>query len=225
MMTNLPEILTLLQHGDSFFPSGAFASSWGLETLHADGKITDAAALTQFIAGQLRWRWARLDRPALIHAYRAGDELEQASQIDREFEALALARELRDASRRAGRALLRVHAQLGTHNAAAYLELIKNGQAYGHVPVVQGIVWRSIELSEESASALSGYGQCLTFVSVAIRLGIISYIEAQQILQQLHPIIVEILQLPLPALLSSFSPLTDIAIMRHETQSVRLFAS
>lgn len=224
-MTNLPELLTLLQHGDSFFPSGAFASSSGLETLHADGKITDAAALTQFIAGQLRWRWARLDRPALIHASRAGDELEQISQIDREFEALALARELRDASHRAGRALLRVHAQLGTRNAATYLEWIKKGQAHGHVPVVQGMVWRNIGLSEESAGALSGYGQCLAFVSVAIRLGIISHIEAQQSLQQLHPVILEVLQLSLPAFLSSFSPLADIAIMRHETQSVRLFAS
>jgi urease accessory protein len=225
MMTNLPELLTLLQHGDSFFPSGAFASSWGLETLLADGKVVGAASLTQFITGQLRWRWARLDRPALIHAYRAGDELAQVAQIDVELEALALARELRDASRRAGRALLRAHARLGTRTAAIYLEQVKKGQAHGHIPVVQGVVWRGIGLGEESASALSGYGQCLTFVSVAIRLGIISHIEAQQILQQLRPVIVEMVQLPLPAFLSSFSPLTDIAIMRHETQKVRLFAS
>lgn len=224
-MTNLPELLTLLQHGDSFFPSGAFASSWGLETLHADGKVTDAESLTQFIAGQLRWRWARLDRPAMLTAYRAGDEMEQVAQLDVELEALALARELRDASRRAGRALLRVHGQLGTRNAATYLEWIKNGQAYGHIPVAQGVVWRSIGLSEESASALSGYGLCLAFVSVAIRLGIISHIDAQRILQQLHPALVETLQLPLPSVLSSFSPLTDIALMRHETQGVRLFAS
>jgi urease accessory protein len=225
MMTNLPELLMLLQHGDSFFPSGAFASSWGLETLQADGKVAAAASLTQFIVGQLRWRWARLDRPALIRAYRAGNELEQISHIDQELEALALAREWRDGSRRAGRALLRVHAQLGTQNAATHLEWIKSERAYGHLPVVQGVVWRSIGLSEKSASALSGYGQCLTFVSVAIRLGIISHIEAQQILQQLRPVIVELLQLPLPTFLSSFSPLTDIAIMRHETQKVRLFAS
>jgi urease accessory protein len=224
-MTQLSELLTLLQHGDSFFPSGAFASSWGLETLHADGKVTDAASLTSFMTGQLRWRWARLDRPALLMAYQAGDDLEQVSRIDKELEMLALARELREASRRAGRALLRVHAQLRTQHAAPYLEWIKKGQAHGHLPVVQGMLWRSLGLSEESVGALSGYGQCLTFVSVAIRLGIISHVEAQQILQQLRPVIVEILQLPLPAFLSSFSPLTDIAIMRHETQDVRLFAS
>ncbi len=224
-MTNLSELLTLLQHGDSFFPSGAFASSWGLETLHADGKVTDASSLTHFIAGQLHLRWARLDRPALINAYRAGDALEQTVQIDTELEAFALAHDLREASRRVGRALLRVHAQLGTRNAGVYLKWIKKGQAYGHVPVVQGLVWRSIGLSEESASALSGHGQCLAFVSVAIRLGIISHIEAQQILQQLRVTLLEVLQLPYPTFLSSFSPLTDIAIMRHETQSVRLFAS
>ncbi|MBM4259284.1 MAG: urease accessory protein UreF [Deltaproteobacteria bacterium] len=224
-MTNPPEILTLLQHGDSFFPSGAFASSWGLETLHADGKVTDAVSLTRFIAGQLRLRWARCDRVALISTYRAGDALAQVAQIDAELEALALARDLREASRRAGRALLRTHAQLATRNAATYLEWIKTGQAYGHVPVAQGVVWRGVGLSEEAATMLSGHGLCLTFVSVAIRLGIISHIEAQQILGQLHAPLLEILHLPPPPFMSSFSPLTDVAIMRHETQSVRLFAS
>ena len=87
------------------------------------------------------------------------------------------------------------------------------------------MVWHGVGLSEESASALSSYGQCLTSVSVAIRLGIISHIEAQRILQQLRTVILEVLQLPLPAVLSNFSPLADIAIMRHETQKVRLFAS
>jgi len=224
-MTNLPEFLTLLQHGDSFFPSGAFASSWGLETLHADGKVTDTASLTHFITGQLRLRWACCDRPALITGHRAGDVLEHVAQVDRELEALALARDWREASRRAGRVLLRVHAQLGTRNATTYLEWIKTGQAHGHVPVVQGVVWRGVGLSEESASVLSGHTQCLTFVSVAIRLGIISHIEAQQILQQLRTVLMEVLQCPVPTALSSFSPLADIATMRHEAQSVRLFAS
>ena len=223
-MTNWPELLTLLQYGDSFFPSGGFASSWGLETLHADGKVTDVESLLHFMTGQLHLRWAGNDRLALIQTYRA-ESINHIADVDYACETLALARDLREASRRAGRALLRVHAQLGTPNAATYLERIKKGQAYGHVPVAQGIVWRGVGIDEDAASALSGHSQCLTFVSVAIRLGIISHIEAQQILQRIRTSLIEALQRPLPPALSSFSPLADIAIMRHETQQVRLFAS
>jgi urease accessory protein len=224
-MMKLAELLTVLQYGDSFFPSGAFASSWGLETLQDEGKVSDRLTLTRFIAGQLRLRWARCDRLALSLVYRAGDALESVAHVDAEVEALSLARDQREASRRAGRALLRVHAQLGTPHAAAYLAWITQGKAYGHVPIIQGLVWRGVGLSEEWASALSGQTQCLAFVSAALRLGMISHIEAQQIQQQLRETLLEVLQSPLPAMLSSFAPAADIAMMRHETQSVRLFAS
>ncbi|MGE0822215.1 MAG: urease accessory protein UreF [Candidatus Binatia bacterium] len=219
------ELLLLLQHGDSFFPSGGFAASWGLETLHHEGKITDADSLAQFITGQLSARWASCDRPALVMVYRAGNDLDHIAQVDEELEALALARDMREASRRAGRALLRVHAQLGTPHASAYLGRVKTGQAYGHIPVSQGLVWRGVEMEEEAAVALSGHSLCITFVSAAVRLGIISHIAAQRVLRTSHATLGEILQTPPPSFLSSFTPAADIAMMRHEMQSVRLFAS
>jgi urease accessory protein len=224
-MNTLSELLLLLQHGDSFFPSGGFASSWGLETLHTEAQVHDAATLSSFIAGQLRCRWALCDRPALLLAYQTANNLEAIAQVDAEVEALSLACDLREASRRAGRALLRVHAQLGTLNAAEYLGRIRNGQAYGHIPIAQGIAWGSIGLEPASAVALSGHLLSVSFVSAAVRLGCISHIEAQQVLRTTHVTLADILQTSPPQYLSSFTPVADIAMMHHEVQSVRLFAS
>jgi urease accessory protein len=219
------ELLTLLQHGDSFFPSGGFASSWGLETLRAEAAVKDPPTLARFIEGQLRYRWATCDRPALLHAYQAGNDLDRVAVIDSELEALALARDMREASKRAGRALLRVHGRLGTRNAETYLARLKTGEAYGHIPVVQGLVWRGIGLEEMNASLLSGHLLCVSFVSAAVRLSLISHVEAQQLLQELRKTLAELVRLPLPEHPYSFTPAADIAVMRHEVQAVRLFAN
>jgi urease accessory protein len=224
-VTDPAELLLLLQHGDSFFPGGGFASSWGLETLYADGRIGDAASLARFIGAQLRHRWATCDRPALLTAHRAGDDLARVAQVDAEVDVLSLARDLREASRRAGRALLRVHARLGTSNAAEYLERIATGRAWGHVPIAQGLVWRSAGLDEGCAATLSGHALCVALVSAAIRLGGISHVEAQQVLARMRAIVTALLRLPPPEYLSSFTPAADIAMMRHEAQPVRVFAS
>lgn len=224
-MNSPTELLVLLQHGDSFFPSGGFASSWGLETLYAETQIHDAATLASFVDGQLRCRWAVCDRVALRRVYQAGEHLEAVMEMDVEVEAMSLARDLREASRRAGRALLRVHSQLGTAQATAYLERIRDGQAHGHVPIAQGLVWRHLTSDVAAAETLAGHLLCVAFVSAAVRLGCVSHIDAQQVLTRAHATLGEVLQLPPPSDMSSFTPAADIAMMRHEVQEVRLFAS
>ena len=158
-------------------------------------------------------------------SHRATSELEKVAAVDAELEALSLARELRAVSQRAGRALLRVHARLGTPRAADYLERVTTGQAWSHLPVVQGLVWRGVGLDTEQASLLSGHLQVMAFVSAAIRLGFVSHIQAQLIVQRIHPTLTALLAAPLPESLSSFTPVSDIAMMRHETQATRLFAN
>ena len=218
-------LLTALQHGDSLFPGGGFAASWGLETLCTDAYVQDAETLRHFVQGQLRQRWARCDRPALVWAHRAANEPKKIAAVDAELEALSLARELRVVSQRAGRALLGVHARLGTPRAADYLERVRTGQAWAHLPVVQGLVWRGVGLDAQQASLLSGHLQGVAFVSAALRLGFVSHIQAQLIMQQIRPTLTALLAAPLPASLGSFTPVADIAMMRHETQATRLFAN
>ena len=103
-MTDTAQDLALLQHGDSFFPSGAVSFSWGLETLVEDGRVHSVDSFSGFLVNQLRYRWATSDRAALAAAYGAGADLEAVIAIDRLVEAQTLALELREGSRRTGRA-------------------------------------------------------------------------------------------------------------------------
>lgn len=220
-------LLTAFQHADSFFPAGAVSFSWGLEALRADGLIRTADDVALFIAGQLRHRWASGDRPVLAAAHAAGDDLEAVSAVDHLQEAMALAAELRVGSRRMGAALLGVHARIETRNAASYHAWVVADRTPGHVAVVQGLVWRGVGLDLEVALAVAAHAFCVGLIGAALRLGLIGHVEGQRFLAALRSVIAELLTAPVPGLdeISTFAPACDVAFMRHETQTGRLFAN
>jgi urease accessory protein len=226
-MTGEAALLAALQHGDSFFPSGTFSFSWGLETLIADGAVASAADVRRFVEGQLTSRWATCDRPALVATYRAADALAEVASVDDKLDTLALSRELREGGRRSGGALLDVHSSLNTPQAGAYRDLVRAGAAPGQLAAVQGLVWHGVAVSEEAACAISAHVICTGFVGVAIRLGLISHIAAQRILTGLRPVICELLAEPvLPFdMAGAYVPAAEIAMMRHETGRVRMFTN
>ena len=218
-------LMAALRQADSFFPSGSLAFSWGLETLRHDGLVKDAADVEWFVRDQLRHRWASFDRPALAAAHRAAGDLDAVALIDERLEAMSLAREQREGSRRAGRALLGVHEKLATPGAAAYRERVKAGRARGHLAAVQGVVWCGAGLDEEASSAVSAYTLCVGLLGAAVRLGLIGHIESQRSLSRLQDDIVELLGVAPPALddMGVGAPHADVAAMRHEVQGSRLF--
>lgn len=220
-------VLVALQHGDSFFPGGAVSFSWGLEALRADDRVGDAATLGRFIEGQLRLRWANNDRAALTAAYRNADELDAVAVIDDKVEALSLAREQREGSRKAGAALLNAHGRLGTPGAGAYRQRVIAGDAPGHLPVVQGLAWRGAGLTLDIATATAAHVLCVGFIGVAVRLGFVGAADGQRLLRDLRAVVVVVLEepAPMPDEMHAFAPATDIAMMRHETQLTRLFAN
>jgi urease accessory protein len=223
---DIETLLASLQNADSFFPGGGIAFSWGLETLIADGLLREPEQVRAFVQGQLEQRWAVCDRIALVAAYRAQD-LSQVQRVDREMEAMTLALELREGSRRAGASLLAVHERLGTAGAAEYRALTRCGAAHGHLPAVQGLLWRAAGLSEVSAQAASAHTFCVGLLGAALRLGAIGHIHGQDALTRLRPAISTLIGRPVPALEDMYTcvPAAEIAAMRHEVQSSRLFAN
>jgi urease accessory protein len=219
-------LLASLQNADSFFPGGGIAFSWGLETSIADGLVRGAPQATAFVEGQLTQRWAVCDRVALVAAYRATD-MREIQHIDREVEVMTLALELRAGSRRAGTALLAVHERLGTAGAAAYRRLIRSGEAQGHLPVMQGCLWRATGMSEQSVQGASAHSFCVGLLSAALRLGALGHIHSQQALIQLRPLMALLIAQPVPPWEEMYTctPAAEIAAMRHEVQSSRLFAN
>jgi len=241
-MSALASRLAALQQADSFFPGGAVAWSWGLETLLADGRLETSVAgprrqrgirvarsdcLLGFVEGQLRHRWNGFDRAFLMAAWQAAGELPRLLELDARIEALTLAAELREGSRRLGLSLLGVHAGLGTPGATSYRGAIQEGRAPGHLPVVQGLVWRALGMNAMDCQLAAAHSLCTGLASAALRLGLLGHLEAQQVLTRIQPVLLELLAEPPadPEQVQGFSPLAEIAVMRHETQALRLFAN
>ena len=220
-------LLGALQYADSFFPSGSISFSWGLETLRTDGEIVSTEQVAQFLEGQLVHRWASFDAPVLVAAMRAGGKFDRLADLDELVEAMTLATELREGSRRAGASLLKVHAGLGTPGAVEYRQRIAERKARGHLPVVQGLLWNATGLSEQACRAVSAHTLCTGIVGAALRLGMIGHLDAQKILLQVRPALVELLRLPAGDAedLCAYTPHAEIAAMRHEVQDSRLFAN
>ena len=197
---NGARLFAMLQHGDSLFPGGVTAFSWGLEQLALEGIVAGADALGGCLEEQLRRRWASFDRAFLAAAHRARADGVELGRIDRLCTASIAARELREGSIRAGRALLGVHAKLGTPGAAEYRRGIGSGQGEGNLPVMQGLLWGGLGFSEEESSILSAYAYGASCVAAAIRLGVIGHIQAQRILASLAEMLPELLLAPAPQL-------------------------
>ena len=220
------QFLTALQQADSAFPSGSFAFSSGLEGLSALGAAHGRDALADVVAAAVRHRWASADRIALVHAHRAGD-LAAVAAVDTAVETATLAEPLRTGSRRNGRALLAAHVRLATPSARDLRSWIDAGRAHGHLPVVQGFLWRKLGMSEQDAVAISGYTTVAGLVAAAVRLGQVGAIEAQTVLAAALLVVGEVVEQAIPPDIdiASFTPWLDIAAARHARAQVRLFAN
>ena len=221
------DLLTILQHADSAFPSGSFAFSNGIEGLAAMNAPLDRDGLQNVVAMFLRHRWATSDRVALALAHRANGNLNHVAEIDHAVEAATLAEPLRTGSKRNGNALLAAHVRLQTPGAADLRALIEDGKALGHLPVVQGFVWRARGMTEADAIAVSGYSTAAGLITATVRLGRIGAVEAQTVLASVLEIIAD-LSGPVTrrTLTSKVSCLGSTRLRRaHARAHLRLFAS
>ena len=218
--------LALMQYGDSAYPAGGFAFSWGVEGLAADGLLDGRQDLEDLISEHLRCRWNSMDRPLLGRGYRA-DTPEDIAVVDRFAEASTVSAPMRDGSRRAGRALLGVSARRGGPLSVAYRALLATDARLGHLPVMQAAVFRDAGLELHAAELVSGWTLVNGLVSAAVRLGSVGHVEAQEVLQTARATLAELLahRLPEDAVPSSFTPLIDIAVSRARSRPVRMFTT
>lgn len=218
--------LAMLQFGDSAYPAGGFAFSWGVEGLAADDLLTTTADLDGLAQEHLALRWNSMDRVLLRRAY-AADTVTDLLAIDGETEALTASAQMRDGSRRAGRALLGISARSGGALSGQYRAAISTDARLGHMPVAQGVVYRDARFDLAAAELLSGWTLVTGLVSAAVRLGVIGYVEAQHSLGAARRTLGGLLlQVPeADALPSSFTPIIDIAVSRGPARHVRMFAT
>ena len=225
-MGDVADLLTVLQHGDSQFPSGTFAFSWGMEGLLQAGLLA-RDDLADFIEGQFRQRWCSFERVLIAEAHRLAADLPALAALDDLVDAATVTAAARTGSVRSGNALLSVHVRLATPHAAAFREMIQDGLAHGHATTVQGLAMAGVELDLPQSLTVAAHQTAAAFCTAAIRLGMASHLDAQRTLMRLRPVIAGLIQAPLPPLeeITGFTPASEIAMMRHAGQEFRLFSN
>ncbi len=229
--STISQKLILLQLADSFFPSGSYTLSHGLESLVQQDKIQQSEDLRDFLQILLHNKIGTCDLVALIHAYQgsAVNNVEMIKQADTQLFAQNLIEITRKTQRQSGRALLMV-AQSTWKNEQ--LDILDHSRLLDQFhclhPVVFGVVGSIAGLTVSDTAMAFLHGFVTGLLGAAIRLGILGHLEAQQILLQLASDIEATYHTASSMSLNqmwSCTPAIDLAQMHHSKLASRLFAS
>ncbi len=230
--------LALMQLSDSFFPSGSFTLSHGLEALiqidrdnSSKSQALTLEELEMFVKILLHNKIGTSDVVALIHAYRGSQQgnLAQIKQAEARLFAQTLIDRTRETQSKSGRALLMV-ANSTWQNIQ--LEMLSkdaaNKQIYCLHPIIFAVVGRVAGLSERDTVLAFLHGFVTGLLGAAIRLGVLGHLKSQQLLGHLASDIELVYErarsIELEAMWST-TPQLDIAQMQHRYLDLRLFAS
>ena len=229
--TSPAALLSLLHFGDSAFPTGGYAHSFGLEAYCQAGVVRDAHGVERFLLAHLEGSAGPCDATAAVGTSRAmarGD-VDACRRLDETVEAMKPARTVREGSRQMGRQTLRVAAALtGDGRLVAYHEAASGGGVPGHHAPAFGMAAGVLGWGADETATAFLYSTCALLVGAALRLLPLGQLEGQHVLWRLHPAIARIAREATardPADLSAFAPGLDIAAMRHARLETRLFRS
>ena len=223
--------LALMQLADSFFPSGSFTLSHGLEYLVQNKQIKNAADLQTFLQILLLNKIGSCDLVALIHSHRGSQQnsLPIIIDADRQLFNQTLIATNRQTQQKSGRALLMVAQETWQDEKLRQLqEKTATKQFYCLHPVVFGVVAEIAGIDEQNTALAFLHSYITGLLGAAIRLGIIGHIQAQKILLALQLDIVTTYHQACSLKLSemwSCTPTIDLAQMQHQKLKTRLFAS
>ncbi len=223
--------LTALQMGDSFFPSGAFAHSSGLETFTAEGLVVDRQGLVRFIESCLIGLAARSDLlfVKLSHAAAAGDRLDEIIRLDHLIHAMKCPAELRAASMQMGRQVLTVMGRLCRSSLTGLLrKRLEARELNGHHAVMFGAVCASAGVAAQNGMLTYLYSTVSCLVSAGVRLIPIGHGDGQAAINELIPLVARLAgeaEHLGEADIASFAPVIEVRSMQHEHLHTRLFRS
>ncbi|MEO1389348.1 MAG: urease accessory UreF family protein [Cyanobacteria bacterium J06634_6] len=223
--------LALLQLADSFFPSGSYTLSHGLESLVQSGDISSATELEAFVRILLCNKIGSTDLVALCHAHRASrkGDLAEIERIDALLYAQTPVEKTRVAQRQSGRALLMVAAKTWEDSLLDRLSDRTSSQQLNCLhPIIFAAVAQVAGLNEQFACLAFVHGFVTGLLGAGIRLGAVGHLQAQQIrlglAEDMAVVCREAIATPLDDMWSC-TPAIDIAQMRQAKLSRRLFAS
>ncbi|MEW6247880.1 MAG: urease accessory UreF family protein [Nitrospirota bacterium] len=223
-------LLRGLRFIDSFFPSGGYAFSSGLEAAVQGGAVRNVDDLSRYVKDLFRGGIRRREAVAVAVAHQAvaTGRLEAALKVDRELDAMKIGRESRMASRQMGRQVIRVAAdQFREHRLLEeFRTAIEEDRTPGHLPVSIGLALAACGWTRTDTIAAYLYQTAVGFVSAAMKLLPVGQREGQRLLESWALLLTELSrQVQGRSVLMSWSPVQDIYAMRHSRLESRLFRS
>jgi urease accessory protein len=225
-------IANLLQVSDSFFPTGAYAHSFGLEGLAQAGVVRDRTTLRTFLLEYVLPSLARTDLPVAAHAWGAAAAEPRDWMTLRELcflgSALRGAREPREASEAIGRQRLELAAMLHDGIAAEFNQRATVEGWPRPACVAAAIEGHALSAPREAVLAGLTYSAAAGMISASVKLLRLGQNAAHtllaEVLAQTPALIAEALATD-PVDIGAFNPWWDICAARHEHAEFRLFIS
>ena len=144
--------LSLMQISDSFFPTGLYTMSNGLETLFSEKRIASIDELHELIQTNIVQQIGPADCVALANAYdfAAAKDVESIVTCDKLLFAMKLVKELRDATCRSGTQMIKcVNSFVNNDVLNEYYEAVKNSETAGTHAVVIGVVSNALGIEKQ----------------------------------------------------------------------------
>ena len=223
-------LLKGLRFVDSFFPSGGYAFSSGLEAAVQGGAVRNTEELSRYVLESLTTGIGEREAVAvgLAHDAYVSGSLEIAFEADGELEAMKLGCESRIASRQMGRQVIRLAAnQQASHPGIEdYRAAVEAERTPGHLAVSFGLTLAAAGWSKEDSIAAFLYQTATGFVAAAMKLLPLGQREGQRLLEDWIEVIERVSHKAAhERVLQSWSPVQDIYAMRHSRLESRLFRS
>jgi urease accessory protein len=225
------EEISIMQMSDSFFPTGMYTMSNGLEALFYVRKVVnDPNSLRDLIRIYLEYQIGPADCTALGNSYEYSKkkDIEMLSGVDQTLFSMKLIREIREATTRSGTQLIRTVSSFISDSEVlnGYGQAIKRKEAYGVYAVALAVVCSALGISKQNAGLIMLYSFSVSIIGAALRLGVLQHIEGQRIIHELKPTIVKTVLQNIDRPVTSmwqFAPDIDILQIAHEKMDSKMF--
>jgi len=221
--------LGMMQISDSFFPTGLYANSNGLESIFQNNKKITHLEVGKIIETQLKQQIGPTDLIVMENALKFASEKEfdKILELDMKINSIKNIKEFREASNRSGIQLIRcIREFIKDEIIEEYLKFHHTGMISGAYPVSFGLCTNALGVSPQKAGLMFLYGFTVSVVGAASRMGITQHYQNQKIIHDLKPLISQIVSECLNKSTKEiwqFAPHLEILQMHHERMDSKMF--
>ena len=210
------EDLAVMQLSDSFFPTGLYATSNGLEFLFSNNEIKGLEDIKNMIKVNIEQQIGPSDCIALSHAF-TNAEKKDFKEIIQADEIAFIMKPIKE---------IRKEFVKDDDIFNEYQKAIKGKKVHGIFPVAFAICCNALQIRKEKSLTMLLYGFTVSVIGAALRLGLIQHLEGQKIIHEIKPIIIQTLKENSSKSLYDmwqFAPQFDIIQMSHEKMDSKMF--